>query len=427
MSKNSTVIPGSQPATVPGAERIALPQFDPVTVTDFLRDGYWLEALDVTGSGTPDLVGHGLTAGELYWYENPGWRKRLLLDGITEPVGGDSGQITGHHGDDYVVSYQLYGPGGTIHHADPEGGKIDWLENPGPEAALRGDRWARHPVGRAVGMHRLRLGHFTRGDRVQILGFPIVTVQSVHSVLPIVLFTEPEDLLGTAEWEREVISDNRFRMIHGVALRPGIAPGTYDQILMASDEGVTRLYFDAGQWIFERVGDGEQSQFEVTNFRGSGDLDGGRVGGDPLAYVAAIEPFHGNTVSVYVRDPRASGGWRRFVLDTFGEPNENGESPGHSVITADFDGDGDDEFLIGLRGSSPWQGVFYYKAIDLARGIFVKWRVGEESVARIVVADFDDSGRPDFATIAYSVEHYFVARRAGITLHVNGTDVARES
>jgi hypothetical protein len=55
----------------------------------------------------------------------------------------------------------------------------------------------------------------------------------------------------------------------------------------------------------------------------------------------------------------------------------------------------------------PWQGVFYYKAVDVRNGVFVKWRVSDDSVARITVADFDGDGRLDFATIGYSVAGYY--------------------
>lgn len=411
-----------------GVSGVQTPLFDSSTVTDFLRDGYWLEAPDLTGDGSPDLVGYGLKVGEIYWYENPTWRKRLLVDRVKEPVGMDFGDITGDGRDDLVVCYQLYGPGGTIHHADPEGGKIDWLENPGPEALAAGARWTRHYIGRATGMHRLRVGHFTRTDRLQVLGFPIVAVESVHAVLPVVLFTAPDDPASGA-WPMEVVSDSDFRMIHGVARKIGLVPGSeLDSVLMASDEGITWLWWDesAQEWRWEHLGDGEDSQFEQTTFKGSGDVDGGRVGIDPLAYVAAVEPFHGNKVAVYVKDPEQPGNWRRYLLDTYGDPNENGEGPGHSVMCRDFDGDGDDEFLVGLRGPAPWQGVVYYKALDLARGLFLKWHVAEESTARIVAADFDGTGTIDFATISYSVEHYFVAPRAEITLHRNLTIPPKE-
>jgi hypothetical protein len=82
------------------------------------------------------------------------------------------------------------------------------------------------------------------------------------------------------------------------------------------------------------IGTGELTQFEQTGFRGSGDVDAGRLGDDPCAYVATVEPFHGNTVAVYTKQsdgPADKVVWKRYLLDVFGDPNENGEGPGHCV------------------------------------------------------------------------------------------------
>lgn len=400
------------------------PTFTTEVVADQLRDGYWLEAPDIDGDGRPDLFGYGLRLGEIYWYRNePGWTRKLVTDGFRMPVGADFADISGDGRPDIVVCYELYGPIGTIHDPDESGGKIDWIENPGGADGTDA-RWARHYVGRATGMHRLRVGHFTRTDRLEIIGLPIVAAADVHAVLPVVMFTQPDDVRTATEWPMTVIDDRSYRMIHGAEKKKGLVPGSdRDSLLLASDEGATWLWFDdrCGQWRHERIGTGELTQFATTGFRGSGDLDAGRLGDDPMAYVAALEPFHGNTVAVYLRD--GDGSRRRVVLDVYGDPNENGEGPGHQVVCADFDGDGDDEFLVALRGPWPWQGVFYYKAIDIANGVFAKWRVADESVARIAVADFSGDGRPDFATIAYSVQNYYVADKAGIVLHRN--EIAR--
>lgn len=401
-----------------------IPQFAKEIVAHNLRDGYWLEAVDINNDMKEDLFGYGLTLGEIYWYESPNWQKHLVVDKIRMPVGADYADITHNGYPDIIVCYELYGPIGTIQDPDIVGGKVDWIENPGPDLNKK-ERWKRHYIGRTTGMHRLRAGYFTQSEKLEVLGFPIVSKEDVHAVLPVVLFTQPENVFSVDEWPMTIIDDSNFRMIHGAEKKAGLIPESdRDSVLLASDEGVTWLYFDSenNKWQRVLIGTGELTQFEQTGFKGSGDMDVGCIGNDKFSYVAALEPFHGNTVAVYCKDKahnKADKKWKRFVLDVFGDPNQNGEGPGHQVVCADFDGDGEDEFLVGLRGPWPWQGVFYYKAVDIENGVFTKWRVSDESVARIAIADFKKRGVLDFATIAYSVPNYYVAKDAKIVIHYN--------
>ncbi|CAF5187556.1 unnamed protein product, partial [Rotaria sp. Silwood1] len=119
---------------------------------------------------------------------------------------------------------------------------------------------------------------------------------------------------------------------------------------------------NSGEWILEKIADGEQGEKQQINYYGSGGADIGKVGSDTFAYIAAIEPFHGNVVSVYTKVTNNSLSqiqWQRHILDVYGHPNQNGEGPTHHVICADFDKDGDDGFLVALRGPPPNEAVFY--------------------------------------------------------------------
>jgi hypothetical protein len=405
----------------------AVPKFTPQVVIDQLRDGYWLESPDFNQDGRPDLIGYGLAMGEIYWYENGRtWTRHLVCDGMHMPVGMDYGDVSGKGFQDPVICYDLYGAGGRIDDPDVNGGKIDWVENPGYPANTQ-QKWIRHYIGRTTGMHRLRVGYFTQRERIEVFGFPIVAKENVHALLPVVLFQKPNNVETAEQWPMSTVSDSNFRMIHGAIKKKNLAPNSnLDSVLLASDEGITWMYYNAkaGEWVRTLIGIGEHTQFEQTGFRGSGDADAGRLGNDPFAYVAAVEPFHGNTVAVYTKQsegPADKVEWKRYLLDVYGDPNEKGEGPGHCVMCADFDGDGDEEFLIALRGPAPWQGVVYYKAIDAKNGIFAKWHITTDSAARIALGDFYGRGKIDFATIAYSVAKYYIPKQARIMVYRNDT------
>lgn len=406
-------------------EKLLKPYFHRQLIEDKRKDGYWIEAFK-TIDERPDIVGYGLGLGEVNLYKNPVWKKRQIAQ-YSGPVGMHHGDINGNGRLDIIICYQY---GATMVMCDPEGGNIDWLENPGTEDGF----WKRHYIGRATAMHRLRVGYFTQENKLDVLALPIVCrPNDVHSVIPVKLFTQPDDVESAKQWNEHLIDDTHFHVIHEAVVDKfnkifGIKPeSNLDSVLIASEEGVTWLYYDADdlQWHRQSIGIGETTQAAKTGFKGSGNVTMGKVGGDQSAYIATMEPFHGNTVAVYYKnyeaqpDPGWDWKWERVVLDVFDNPNALGEGPGHFVIAADFDGDGDDEFLVALRGPMPWQGVFYYKAIDIKKGAFVKWRVSDDSAARIAVADFNGDGRLDFATIGYSVAGYYEADNPSIVLFTN--------
>jgi hypothetical protein len=87
-----------------------------------------------------------------------------------------------------------------------------------------------------------------------------------------------------------------------------------------------------------------------------------------------------------------AGHWRRRVID-------DSLFDGHTMWTADLDGDGNDEIIAGFRGGK--HSVFLYHAED-ARGERWSKQVlddGGIAAAACAVADLNGDGRPDIACI----------------------------
>lgn len=384
------------------------PKFEESLVEGGLQDGYWLDAVDVNGDGKLDLVASGLAVGEIVWYENPGWKKRVIGQ-LSKPVAMDHLDIDGDGRVDFAVCHDY---GECMFHCKPEDGKISWLRNPGNGAE---GPWEQRPVGPLMATHRLRFGRFTQSERPELMGLPVVGPQGglagVHKPVRIMLYPRPDDPLGAGEWEGQLVDDQNFRIIHDVLVGKFGGPDALDSVMLATEEGVCWLRHENGAWRTSVLATGELTEYTQTHFKGTGNICFGKVEGDPYGYIAAVEPFHGNVVAVYTKE---GGGrlddarWKRTVLDIYGDPNEHDEGPGHHVMAADFDGDGDDEFLVALRGPWPWQGVFYYKCVDVENAVFTKTRVSTASAARIAVGDFDGDGRIDFATTGYYTPGYFL-------------------
>ena len=130
-------------------------------------------------------------------------------------------------------------------------------------------------------------------------------------------------------------------------------PFGLDTLIVASMEGVHWLYYRDGHWEREHITSGEVPKIgqRVNTFSpgagdmwGTGSADAGRIGANPFAYVATIDPFHGPKICAYTQNERGQKGnlWKRHVLDVYGTPAQKrlwGDGPGHQVICADIDGD----------------------------------------------------------------------------------------
>jgi hypothetical protein len=106
-------------------------------------------------------------------------------------------------------------------------------------------------------------------------------------------------------------------------------------------------------------------------------------------YLAAIEPWHGNQVTVYREN---AGQWERRVID-------DSLRDGHTILTADLNGDGSDEVIAGYRG----KGVNIYYAQNPQGERWSKQVLDDSiSAAACAIVDLNGDGRPDIACIGSS-------------------------
>lgn len=83
------------------------------------------------------------------------------------------------------------------------------------------------------------------------MGLPIVgKPHDVHSVVPVKLYQQPEDLNKAECWNEILINGEYFHVIHDASVGKynqffNILPHSQlDSVLIASEEGITWLYFD---------------------------------------------------------------------------------------------------------------------------------------------------------------------------------------
>lgn len=441
--------------------------FNEVNVRDGLDDGYWIEAFpfrtkpsDAEGPRGPELIAYGLGVegkkSEIRMYKNPlhdmknqvsppnQWEYTVIKT-FDFPVSLTYGKLRANCDLNDIIICHDYGP--SMDNLNMKGGIVSWLKNPGNRDT--GD-WEIHEIDKFPSMHRLKTGHFTQKEHLEVLALPIMTKSGDRETpAPVIVYTptawNKADGSPVA-WKTTTPLPSTFRLIHDVqVIQP--ADGGLDRALIAGREGINLMWMDpqTKQWQHTNVGTGlPQSRRPLQNpYWGSGSVATARVGPDSVGYIASCEAFHGNLVSVYVKprgtrpDKIVTGEhWRRFVIDDFG-PLKDKEFTGtiHHVQCADLDGSGVDSIIVACMGwpeqkppsPSPYMGTYVYKPVDLERGLFTRTKISDASAGRIALADYRCSGTVDVATISYSVPNYLVTPDPALRVMLNNRQNTRHA
>ena len=349
---------------------LAVPHFREHTVATGMAGGYQVVAVDLNHDGKPDLIALSNRGNELLWFENPGWERHTLAGGMARmincvAVGADSEgipEIVLASEFDNVARNSL-GVVSVLHHdGDPR------------------RPWKAVEIDRLPTSHRLRLADIDGSGKPVVID---AALTGDHAEPPDYRGPTPLVYYRPGIWKRELVQPGNDGVVHGLYILDWDADGR-DEILTAGFEGLHLFKLGAnGQWSRTALAAGAPDPWPKS---GSSDVAVGRIGKE--RFLAAIEPWHGNQVAVY----RLRGGaWERQVIDAT-------LVDGHTLQTADLDGDGDDEVIAGYRGGDHNVYLYHY---DRSAGTWSRQVLdqGGMGAAACTVVDLNGDGRPDIACI----------------------------
>ena len=369
--------PGSLPAFVAAVVLTGPTQAPPSparftahTIDSGLSGGYQVVVADLNRDGKPDIIALASGLNELRWYENPGWTPHVLVTGINQPINAAAYDVDGDgipeialaHGFSNVYARSL--------------GIVSILTHQGDPAGL----WSIREIDRVPTSHRLWFADIDGTGKKVLINSPLIGPRAIapdYRDRVALLMYRP------GEWKRELISDTEEGVVHG------LLPTAWDDpkrqsLLSASFLGVHALKFDKGQWTRTLVVKGDPADWPKS---GSSDVIVGHLGRE--RFVATIEPWHGNKVVIYRQDRDT---WKRHVID-------EAIADGHTIVAGDFDGDGQDELIVGERQGR--RSVYLYRVTNAGDDIWSKEPVDDGGMAGAgcAVADLNADKRPDVVCI----------------------------
>jgi FG-GAP-like repeat/FG-GAP repeat len=329
------------------------------TIATDLRGGYQVVVADLNHDGKPDLIALASGQSELVWYENPGWQRHVLATGQSRMI---NGAVIG---DEIVLASEF------SNEARNSIGLVSVLR-PGSDPLKP---WTATEIDRLPTSHRLRVADLF-GD-----GHPVVVnaaLTGAGATGPDYRDQTPLVYYRPGEWKRHVISTENSGVVHGIFITDS------NCILTVSFTGIHQFCaIKDGAFQRTEIAKGDPAPWPKS---GSSDVAVGHLG--KTRFLAAIEPWHGNQTAVYTMKDSA---WVREVID-------DSLLDGHTIQTADFNGDGTDEIVAGFRGQP--HSVYLYTYDGAAK----RWTrsyldKGGMGAAACAIADLNGDGRLDVTCI----------------------------
>ncbi len=343
-------------------------KFQEHTIATGLKGGYQVVIADLNHDGKPDIIALASGMPELAWYENPTWERHVIAGGLSRMINCAAWDTDGDGIPEIVLA------SGFENQAKSSAGIVSLLRHDGDPRAP----WKVTEIDRLTTSHRLRWADIYGNGKKVLVNAPLT---GAHAEAPDYRDHTPLVFYRPGEWKREVIGEENEGVVHGIYVMDWDGDGR-DEILTASFVGIHlyKLGTD-GRWSRTEIAKGDPSPWPKG---GSSDVAVGRAGG--ARYIAAIEPWHGNQVAVYRQKGPA---WERRVID-------DSLVDGHTIWTADLNGDSDDEIVAGFRGGKRSVFVYYPEGDRWNRQVLDD---GGMAAAACAAADLNGDGRVDIACI----------------------------
>lgn len=370
----------------------AFPDFRMQEIATDLKVGYAVTLVDVNDDGKLDIV--VVDADRVLWYENPSWQPHHIIKGMTKP---DNVCIAAYDIDgDGKLDFALgadWKPFKTS-----SGGTLQWLKR----GKTLAEPWSLYPIDMEPTVHRIRWADIDGDGKAELLSAPLMGRGATKeknwmdgSPVRVTAYHIPKNPTKD-RWTPQVL-DESLHVIHN--FWPVARPGTkVSDVLCASYEGVSLLTLINGKWTRRHLGTGNQDNPKGN--LGASEIKQGTLKSGKK-FIATIEPWHGNQVVVYTEPADPTKLWERHVIDDH-------LRWGHGVWTADLDGDGAQELIIGVRDDplkgdkfTERRGVRIYKALDDKGSRWARTIVdnGAIAVEDLAVADLDGDGKMDLVAV----------------------------
>jgi len=350
----------------------AAAEFRAEVIDPELGVGYAVLTADIDADGAADVV--ALSENRVIWYENPDWTPHVVSKEAATPdhVCFAAEDIDGDGDLDLAL-------GADWQPRNTEGaGTLGWLEQGDDPRA----EWTLHEVTSEPTLHRIRWADIDGDDDRELLVAPLhgrgTSGPAWHEGAGARLLALTP---GEGDWPAELV-DESFHVMHNF-WPAQMDDDPADELLVASYEGVHVLdRGEDGEWSRNQISSGHQA---AEGDQGAGEIKIGKLA-DGRRYIATVEPWHANHAVVY---EETSEGWQRRILtDQLGA--------GHALWCADFDGDGDEELVVGWRGEGEGDyaqpGVAVFDPGDWSGRIIDSGGMAAEDVT---AADLDGDGRPE--------------------------------